>query len=689
MAAISTLPVGEHPALGPSEWLLTNGLGGFSLGCADGIPRRRYHAWLVGAARPPLGRVVALHSAAEWLLLYDDAGKQLRLDLSTYQFRGAVQSPAGARFLTRFERTDDQCIWEYHFPSLDVTVRRTLYLFRLRNAISVTYDVSAGGRGATLQVRPFTPMRDFHALSGEHPASALLAASPGDHPAEYIIGPPGDGALRLHAPGAAFIQEPQWWRAFEYSVDHSRAQEAHEDLPSPGIFSWQIPPGGGAASLGARTDADPPPAARAPDIAERARLRAATLGHALAHAPAAPRDQLRTLLIAADQFIVRRLRKDRGHGASIIAGYPWFSDWGRDTCIALPGLLIATGRLDEARQVLEAFAELREGGLVPNCFDDGSGAAQFNTVDASLWYLHAACVYARATGGHIGSPMIEACLDIIAAYEKGTAFGISMDPQDGLIRAGDESTQLTWMDAKRDGTVFTPRHGKPVEISALWYSGMLELASVLPAGMSHHAKTLRETADWVGRNFCRTFWNEEGRCLHDCIVPRFGGNGHTAWEPCSDVRPNQIFAISLPHSPLSIEQRRAVLACVRDRLLTPLGLRTLDPADPKYRPRYEGSMFDRDRAYHNGTVWPWLIGPYAEAVLRVGGFTPDSRREAAAALAPLLMQVSAARSTPGPVAQLAEIYDAEEPRRPQGCPAQAWSVAEVLRVLLLVHGTGG
>jgi predicted glycogen debranching enzyme len=688
MPSLSTVPVGEHPALGPCEWLLTNGRGGFALGCADGIPRRRYHAWLIAATRPPLGRVVALHSAAEWLLITDDSGKQLRLDIATYHFRGGVQSPAGARFLTRFERNDDQCVWEYHFPSLDVSVRRTLYLFRYRNAATVAYDVSSSGRAATLQVRPFTPMRDFHALASEQPGVAYSPAIPGDHPGDLVVGPADEAALRLNAPGATYLPEPQWWRSFEYAFDQARAQPAHEDLPSPGIFSWQLPTGGGSAILSARTDPDPPPAGMAPDIAERARIRSGTLAYASTHAPAAPREQLRTLIVAADQFVVQRNMAAGAHGASIIAGYPWFSDWGRDTCIALPGLLIATGRLDEARQVLESFAELREGGLVPNCFDDGTGSPQFNTVDASLWYLHAACAYARARGQTLSSPMLEACLDIIDSYERGTAFGISMDPEDGLIRAGDESTQLTWMDAKRDGVVFTPRHGKPVEISALWYSGLMEVAAALPPEMVHRSKSLNETAQWVGRNFTRVFWNAERSCLYDCIVPRTGGSGRTTWEPCADIRSNQVFAISLPRSALAHDQKRAVLACVRERLLTPLGLRTLDPADSKYRPRYEGTMFDRDRAYHNGTVWPWLIGPYAEAVLRVGAFSPEARREAGGALLPLLAQISAARTTPGPIAQLAEIYDADEPRHPQGCPAQAWSVAEVLRALTLVHGSG-
>jgi len=424
-------------------------------------------------------------------------------------------------------------------------------------------------------------------------------------------------------------------------------------------------------------------------------------------AAAIEHEALYALSVAADQFVVRRdsasamaLPSPTGEAlTSIIAGYPWFSDWGRDTMIALRGLFLTTGRFAEAREALEAFAALRRRGLIPNCFDDGAGTAQYNTVDASLWYIHAACEYLRLAGDRAGfnRGIRGACLEIVDAYRAGTDFGIRMDPSDGLIAAGDSSTQLTWMDAKRDGIVFTPRHGKAVEINALWYSGLLELAGAIEPDQPRTARELRQVADLAGRSFARSFWNEPDQCLFDCLTPRgvLAGPPHSSpFSPVAQVRPNQLFAVSQPYSPLNVEQRRLVVRSARERLLTPFGLRTLDPRDPNFHPRYEGPLMQRDAAYHNGTVWPWLIGPYCEAVLRVGEFSADARSEVRLVLRPLIEELLQGR--PGvstPVLQLAEVYDGDNhpgaPQRPEGCMAQAWSVAEVLRLLSLATGDAG
>jgi predicted glycogen debranching enzyme len=414
--------------------------------------------------------------------------------------------------------------------------------------------------------------------------------------------------------------------------------------------------------------------------------------------PASIPQALRT---AASQFVVRRVKPapQKGSQTSIIAGYPWFSDWGRDTCISLPGLLLATGRLAEARQCLEAFAELVEGGLVPNCFDNGSGHAEYNTADASLWYLNAAAELAKKLGlpldpsGEL-STIAGACLSIIHAYEHGTSFDIQMDPSDGLIIAGNAGTQLTWMDAKRDDVVFTPRHGKPVELSALWYNGLRRVGELLPANQARRTREISEIASWMDRSFEKAFWNEQGAHLFDCLSPRYAADGsRVGWEPSRQIRPNQIFALSLPHSPLERSMQPSVLECVTRHLLTPQGLRTLSPHDGDYRPRFEGSLFARDGAYHNGTVWPWLIGPYAEAVLRVGEFSASARSKAREAIDPLLNELCRPHDPTGPIGQICEVYDAEMPRRPEGCPAQAWSVAELIRILVLLEtpsaGKGG
>jgi predicted glycogen debranching enzyme len=399
------------------------------------------------------------------------------------------------------------------------------------------------------------------------------------------------------------------------------------------------------------------------------------------------------LAAASDAFVVARASPGTGEldQTSIIAGYPWFADWGRDTSVSLPGLMLATGRLDEAKRTLLAFASHRRNGIVPNVFNDRTGEPEYNTVDASLWFILGACAFRKATvkgdraawDGHLAP----ACLDIVSCYRRGTDFNIAMDPQDKLITAGTSATQLTWMDARRDGVTFTPRHGKAIEINALWHAALCELGEAIRDTDAAMGASLRDLAAAVGKSIRTLFWNERMGCLYDCLAPSDGGS--PGWTPTQDVRPNQLFAVSLAPSPLTIEQQRGVLTVVRERLLTPYGVRTLDPADPNYRGRYEGNLFERDRAYHNGTAWPWLLGPYAEAVLRVGGFTDAARREARGVLEPILAEMSISPTRGGPrgcVGQIAEIYDGNAPQRPQGCPAQAWSVAEVLRVTLMAAG---
>ncbi|MEX2219514.1 MAG: amylo-alpha-1,6-glucosidase, partial [Phycisphaerales bacterium] len=392
----------------------------------------------------------------------------------------------------------------------------------------------------------------------------------------------------------------------------------------------------------------------------------------------------------AHDFVVIRKAREPGtdepgaRGASVIAGYPWFTDWGRDAMIALPGLLLATGRHGEALATLQTFAQHRRRGLIPNHFDDQTGEPGYNSADASLWFLHAACEYLRASGdreGFVGL-LLPACLEVIDAYAEGTDFGIRVDPADGLVMAGDETTQLTWMDAKRDGVVFTPRHGKPVELSALWHHGLLAVAGAIGRAAPKAGPRLRALAENCAAGFGRAFWNEERQCLFDVLHPPEGVGGR--WRPNGQVRPNQLFAVSLAHPPLPEKQQRAVVQCIRTRLLTPHGVRTLDPTDPAYIGRFEGPIARRDAAYHNGTAWPWLMGPLAEAVLRIGRFSGAARADARSLLAPLVARLDA--ECPG---QLAEVFDGDHrpdaPQRPGGCPAQAWSIAEVLRVLLLSH----
>jgi predicted glycogen debranching enzyme len=347
--------------------------------------------------------------------------------------------------------------------------------------------------------------------------------------------------------------------------------------------------------------------------------------------------------------------------------------------ISLPGLLLVTGQYKNAMCVLSTLARHRRRGLILNNFDDRTGEPSYNTVDASLWFLHTSCEYLRATEDRAGfdQHLRPACIDVIEAYIAGTDYGIRVD-RDGLVMAGDPTTQLTWMDAKRDGIVFTPRHGKPVEINALWHHGLLAVAAAIAEGDAKHAERYRGAAALAAESFNNQFWNSAKECLYDVLHP---GDGR-AWLPNDQVRPNQIFAVSLEHSPLDERRQRAVVQTVRARLLTPHGLRTLDPSDPGYRGRFAGPIFDRDAAYHNGTVWPWLMGPFAEAVLRLGRFSPAARADARDLLRPLIDRLDAES-----LGQLPEVFDGDDqpgaPQRPGGCIAQAWSVAEVLRVFTL------
>ncbi len=684
------------------------------MGCADGVPRRRYHAWLIAATTPPVGRIVAFHSCAEWLIVRNAGGEEM-IGLSAYDFAGGAVRP-DPRVRTELVRTSRGVEQRWEIPGI-AAVRRTIELNHGWNHARVEYDVEPAGSGVRLILRPFTPLRDFHAMGRESgPALAIKQREGG---IIDVRGPAGCVSLRavsrgIRDPGSgerlvSFRADPQWWRSFEYPFDRERGQDSVEDLPGPGLFECAFGGGHGSMILEAwvRDPSGMDPRRDVNHDGHQAELRAVCVrldagrGDAPSSAGSAGSDALASLVHAADQFIVRRgweqppagegvapgegtdAEPQATPGASVIAGYPWFSDWGRDTFISLRGLLITPGRTREAERVLLTFAAMREGGLIPNCFDNGSGKPEYNTVDASLWYLIAACAHARAQGQPLDGEILAACLDIIKAYRDGTAFGIRMDPADGLIAAGDHTTQLTWMDARRDGVVFTPRHGKAVEINALWYAGLLEVASCLPEWYIQSARELPELAEWAGRNFVKSFWNAPARRLYDHLVPRWAAGIIVGWDPVDEIRPNQVFAVSLPHSPLPIAHQRDVLACVKQHLLTPFGLRTLAPGSPGYQPRYEGNLFERDRAYHNGTVWPWLIGPYAEAVQRLGKFSQEARAEALGVLRPLLDELTRERDTPGPIAQLAEIYDAEPPHRPQGCPAQAWSIAEVLRVYAL------
>lgn len=689
---------GARERLMSTEWLLTNGLGGFAMGTAAGVMARRYHAMLVAATMPPVGRVAALNATVDTLVIGTGSDEK-RVDLSTFAFaggEGAVLHPDGLSRLVRFEK-DISCRWIFRVKEhgVDVEIVRELVLIDQQNAAQVRFRVTASGgsKALRLETRPLVALRDMHGINRQSWADAYSVADGAD--GLSVRHPNAPVGVHLTAAGATAKRDALWWHQFHYAIDAERGQECVEDLFSPGVFTLTIPEGEpGSCVLQAAIDPVAIIDADASIRRKRDRL-AVAYAHAIkdrsaeAVGGAGDLPAIAALVAAADDFVVKKIAPGESAAeaeqTSIIAGYPWFADWGRDTSIALAGLLIATGRFEEARRTLVAFASFRRNGIVPNVFNDQTGRPEFNTVDASLWFVLGCCAYFKASGDRASwdGKLLPACLDIVACYRKGTDFNIAMDPQDKLTTAGTRESQLTWMDAKRDGVAFTPRHGKPVEVNALWYAALRELASAT-RGAGTESQSLTDLAEAVGKSFRAKFWNAEAGCLFDVLTPEPDESG---WRAIAGIRPNQVFAISLPHSALSIEQQRSVLSVVREKLLTPFGVRTLAPASEGYQSRYEGDMWSRDRAYHNGTAWPWLLGAYAEGVLRAGAFSAAARREAHGVLEPIIREMlghSTRTAHRGCIGQIAEIYDAEPPQRPQGCTAQAWSVAETLRVMLMV-----
>ncbi len=642
-----------HPFLN-HEWLLTNGLGAFASSTVVGCNTRRYHGLLCAATIPPVGRIVTLNRIGE-LVFLDGSGQFL--ELSVNRFRNAVH-PRGDRYLQRFD-LDLTATWHYNVEG--VTITKQLLLAWRKNLAGVRYSIQAdrNDRAVELHLAPFVSLRDYHALRQQAGSQFQVTA---DGWAMSVA----DDRHKLHfrADAGGFQRREDWWYGHTYPVETERGLDDGEDLFVPGILMHKLA-GQGVVTIWATTD-EPQQHydwdAELAALGDRAKLwmqptqqsrdGSATVTHS--------RDGCATtayqrLLRASDNFIVARRRPDGKDGTSIIAGYPWFADWGRDTMISLPGLLLTTGRFPQAAQVLTVFAEYVSEGMIPNRFDDYTNEPSYNTVDASLWFIHACFEYLRLSKDQatFDSALLPACRAIVHGYRQGTRYHIKMDEGDGLLSAGEAGTQLTWMDAKCNGIVFTPRHGKAVEINALWYHVLRLLGE-------------NELADKVRDSFMWTFWRNAFRGLYDVV------NGERR---DGSIRPNQIFAVSLPNSPLEHEQQQAVVEVVRRELLTPFGLRTLNRDDASYRGHYRGRPMERDAAYHNGVVWPWLIGPFLDAYLRVRERSADAQRQARVWLQPLLDQMNQ-----NCIGQISECYEGDEPHRPVGCPAQAWSVAEVLRL---------
>jgi predicted glycogen debranching enzyme len=469
----------------------------------------------------------------------------------------------------------------------------------------------------------------------------------------------------------AFREDIQWWYNFLYRQEKERGFDYIEDLWSPGFFRRTID---GPIKIVFWTGfggSDMPRKMTGLDIdviVDDLKLGQRRLLNDLKSKDAV----VQSLVVAADEFIIDR-RVEKLKTRSILAGFPWFSDWGRDAFIALEGALLCCGRYEDASSVLLNFAYSADEGMIANYFGDDETGAHFNSIDTSLWFIHAAFRYYKMSGSlrDFSSRMMPVIRWIIDSYQQGTKFGIKAD-DDGLITGGSVDTQLTWMDAKFDNVAFTPRYGKAVEVNALWYNAICNCAEFYRSRNAVLAENFSNMADRIANSFRACFWYQDGQYLYDCVTDDFRD---------TSIRPNQIFAVSLPFSPLDGQQQKAVVSCVENNLLTPFGLRTLAATDSKYKGRYEGGPKERDSAYHQGTVWPWLIGHFIEAYLKINGHSKQSKKTCAGWLEPLIEHLK----NDGCIGSISEIFDGDAPHKPRGAFAQAWSAAEVLRAYLLIH----
>ncbi len=659
----------ESAYLIDTEWLVTNGLGGYASGTIGGAITRRFHGYLIAALPSPLGRTMMLNDIVENFVLPNG---------DTYQLGGEEREGEpiqlrGSHYLTEFRLESGLPVWTYQLD--DLTVEKRILLPHGQNTTYVRYRILSGSGTAHLQLRPSVNIRQH-----ETPVDVAISAPytiTVSGPKHEIVAP-GFPPLRLTLAGQTGTLTIDSCRTEKivYRIEQRRGYAARGDLWSPGFITAEIGPGQDATLIVSAEDwevlgALEPQEAWDSELERRTRLVEE------AH-PDACSDLCGELVLAADQFIFtpagRKADTARaiaaGHDIrTVIAGYHWFTDWGRDTMISLEGLTLTTGREMEAGFILRTFAHYVRDGLIPNMFPEGKNDGLYHTADATLWFFHAVKRYVDATDDtHLLRQILPKLVDIVDHHLRGTLFGIHVDPNDGLLSQGQEGYQLTWMDAKVDDWVVTPRRGKAVEINALWYNALCLVEGWLrDENRTAEADSIAEHAARCRASFNARFWNPEDGYLYDVI------DGETSG-PDASFRPNQVFSISLDHPVLDPDRWEPVLKAVRARLLTPVGLRSLAPGSKEYKAKYDGDLQTRDAAYHQGTVWAWLIGPFVDAWLRA---FPDD-----IATTRGFLDGFRAHLYEDCVGSISEVFDAESPYTPRGCCAQAWSVAEVLRCLI-------
>ena len=667
----------EISNLQSQEWLETDGLGGFASGTVSGIRTRRYHALLLTATTPPTGRVVLVNGFEAWI--ETPRGK---FSLTSQRYAPDVVHPNGANHIENFV-AEPWPTWRFKFED-GTELTQEIFIARESRVTALNWRLTREQKNVRLFVRPLISGRDYHSMHHENSGFNFTPAPNG----EKVLFRPYDGLpafYAMYSSNGHYTNEPVWYRNFLYAEERARGLDDTEDLASPGMFEWDLSAGDAVWLL---TTADSPALSRKRDLSVRRYYQCLRENKKLRRAEFPSR-----LYRAADDYIVGRrttpphpsLSPNGGEGVrrtgegaareisssskTIIAGCPWFTDWGRDTFIALRGLCLATGRFADARDILIGWADSVSEGMLPNLFPDHGAKPEYNSADASLWYVIAVHdLLQAAPGGDVISAQDKrafrkAILAILDGYSKGTRFGICMD-DDGLLSAGERGVQLTWMDAKVGEWVVTPRAGKPVEVQALWLNALKIASQFEPKWEAIFGRGLKSFRD--------KFWNKTAGCLYDVIDVN-----HRASEVDASFRPNQIFAVGgLPFPLLDGARAERIVSLVEEKLWTPLGLRSLALGEAGYTAYYSGGVLQRDGAYHQGTVWPWLIGPFVEAWVRIRGGSNEAKREAREKfLGPILAHLDEAG-----LGHISEIADATAPHTPRGCPFQAWSVGEALRL---------
>ena len=629
------------------EWLETNGLGGWSGSTIIGCNSRRYHGLLVSAIAPPTDRMLMLSKLDETLIT--DEGI---FELGTNNYGNAIH-PKGFQFLQHFEK---EVFPVFIFEAGGILLKKTIAMVYGENTVVIYYEVLKAGGAFAMTLLPHLAIRDYHSLI--HANRSIIT---GGNFTENIfsIQPYADKPwLMMSLPGALYQPHPNWYYNFNYSVEEYRGLDFTEDLFSPGSFSVTLKEDD---SFGIVISTDHITGKNAAELlsAERNRRIGLLKNQAV-------NETYQQLVMAADQFIVQRDKDLR----TVIAGYHWFTDWGRDTMISLPGLCLATGRHEDARKILLAFAGSVSYGMLPNRFLDNGKETEYNNVDGTLWYFIAVYKYLQATNDvdFVLKEIFPVLSNIIDWHFKGTRFNIHVT-SDGLLYAGEKGQQLTWMDARVGDWVVTARMGKPVEIQALWFNALKIFAELLKMNNQHDdADSINLSAEKARKNFLELFWYQEGNYFYDNIDET--GNADTS------LRPNQLFAISLPFSLVEADKAKLVLKKIEEDLYCAVGLRTLPQSDPRYAPFYGGNIYRRDGSYHQGTVWSWLLGAYIDAIMKIGNNSEDAKLRATTVIEKFRYHLNE-----GCIGTVSEIFDAEPPHHPRGCVAQAWGVAEMLRVM--------